>query len=223
MNWLKDKTVGKIKRWYSRQLIRAISELKKEQLKEVSKNVPPELKKYSEIADIMNNNATALHNLYREAKDNERFQEAFLYFFYEFEINLKHMIMSEMIWINNMRALGRNDVNLFSVYLPHQINKIQKNGNISKLIKIFCSIFGEEIKKDLTNINKVRNFIIHNMLKKEMSEKQIQKSFEYFFKVTGYAINKSYSFFNKIMKERPKRIIEITKNLADQLADQNKI
>ncbi len=214
MDWFKDKTIGKIKRWYSRQVIRAIGELKKRQLKEISKNTPPELKKYSEIANVMNNNATVLHNLYKEAKDKNKFQEAFLYFFYEFEINLKHMIMSEMLVINHLRALETNNANFFPIYTSEQINKIQKIGNISKLIEIFYSIFGEEIKKDLNDINKVRNFIIHNMLKNEMSEEQIKKSFEYFFTVTGYATNKSYGFFSKIMTERPKKILETAERLA---------
>ena len=99
LEWLKDKTIGRIKRWFLRQYLRAIGEMYQERLRQMAKDIPEELREYHKIETLMNNNVTILHNLYKEANDKNKVQEAFLYFFYEFEINLKHMIMSEMMKI----------------------------------------------------------------------------------------------------------------------------
>ncbi len=217
--WLKDNTVGRFRRWKSRLFLRFIGELNKERFRERAKDIPEELREYHGLEMIMNGNSSALHNLYRKAKDSKKFQEAFLYFFYEFEVNLKHMIMSEMMMVNNLKVLENGGVELFPVYSKAKINEIQKIGKISKLIELFCSVHGKEIEKDLIGINQARNFIIHNMLKEEMSEKQIEKSFEYFFVASNSAISNAYRFFDKTMEERPRKMLEKLKKMA---SDQTK-
>lgn len=204
--WLNDNTIGRIKRWHSRQLMRMVGELRQKHFQESAKNVPEELKEYHSLEMLMNNNATALHNLYKKAKDTKRFQEAFLYFFYEFEINLKHMIMSEMMVKNSLEMLRQNKNDYFLAYSDNTVKNIQKIGYISELIEEFCKIYDNEIKDNLMEINRARNFIIHNMLKEKMNEEQIKKSFEYFFTVTNGQINKVSGFFLKIIKERPQKI-----------------
>lgn len=224
LQWLKNNTIGKIERWVSRQYIRTIGEAYKERFRERVKYVPEELKKYYTVEMLMNNNATALHNLYKEAKDRNKFQEAFLYFFYEFEISLKHLIMSEMMKTNILKALEEKTNKFFLVYSQEEINSIQKIGWLSKLIKTFCLIYGEKIKIDLEGINRERNFIIHNMLKEEMSEEQIKKSFEQFFVATKSYVKNSYGFFINIFDERPKNfltllegiVIQKNQNISDQ-------
>ena len=216
LEWLKDNTIGKIKRWFSRQFIRAVGEIYKERFHERAKNVPEELKAYYNVEMLMNNNATALHNLYKEAKDRNKFQEAFLYFFYEFEINLKHLIMSEMMKDNILEALKNRKREFFLVHSQEEINKIQKIGYISQLIKTFCLIHGEEIKADLEGINRERNFIIHEMLKKEMNEDQIKESFEQFFVATKSYIKNMYSFFINIFDERPKDFLTLLEEVVMQ-------
>ncbi len=212
--WLKDKTIGKFRRWKSRLFLRIIGELHKERMRERLKDVPAELKEYHARETIMNGNSTALHNLYRKAKDSKKFQEAFLYFFYEFEINLKHMIMSEMMVANSMEALKRDENNHFPIYSEDEVLKIQKIGHISTLIEKFSSVHGDEIEDSLKAINDARNFIIHNMLKEEMNEGQIEKSFEYFFVATNGHINKAYRFFDKTLEERPEKILATVKKIA---------
>lgn len=220
--WLKDKTTGRMRRWVSRQFMRAMGELHQERLRERAKDVPEELKEYHALEMIMTNNGAALHNLYKEAKDGKRFQEAFLYFFYEFEINLKHMIMSEMLFRNhlkmleNVEALRENKIDHFQAYTKERINKIQKVGKIGELIEVFCSIHGDEIKDSLVGINQARNFIIHNMMKEEMSEGLIKKSFEFFFTASESAIGHAYRFFNKVMEDRPKKIVETMDKILAQ-------
>lgn len=220
LKFLKDNTIGRIKRWYTRQIMRVMGDLHMERLRERAKDVPEELKEYHSREMIMTNNATALHNLYKKAKDGKRFQEAFLYFFYEFEINLKHMIMSEMLFRNHLRmledveALKKNTINHFLVYPKEEINRIQKIGKIATLIELFCSVHGDEIKDTLTGINQARNYIIHNMLKEEMSEGAIEKSFEFFFTASSSSINKAYGFFNKIIEDRPKKMVSTMERLA---------
>ena len=196
-----------MKRWYSRQVMRLVGELFKEHFQERSKDVPEELKEYHSLEMLMNNNVTALHNLYKKAKDAKRFQEAFLYFFYEFEINLKHMIMSEMMLANSLEMVKQGKNDYFLVYLKNKVMGIQKNGDISYLIKKFSKIHGNEIGENLNKINEARNFMIHNMLKEKMSEEQIKKSFEYFFTATNGQINKVSGFFLKIIGERPKKLL----------------
>jgi hypothetical protein len=211
--WLKDKTIMKFRRWKNRLFLRVIGELHKERMLDHSKEIPDELKDYNALAIIMNGNCTALHNLYRKARDGEKFQEAFLYFFYEFEINLKHMIMSEMMVVNNIEALKYATDNHFSIYSKDEVLKIQKIGHISVLIQKFLSIHGHEIKVNLEAINTARNFIIHNMLKEEMSEEQIEKSFENFFVKTNDHVNKAYGFFYKALNERPQKILAMIEKL----------
>lgn len=206
MEWLKDKTLGKIRRWYLRKVMRFIGEINKERLHKISENTPPELKKYAELAKIMNSNATSLHNLYKEAKDDKKFHEAFLYFFYEFEINLKHAIMSEMMVANSLEMLKQGKDDYFLVYPRNKVVGIQKNGDIKSLIEKFSQVHGNEIEENLIQIKEARNFIIHNMLKEKMSEEQIKKSFEYFFTVTNGQINKVYSFFLKVINEREEKL-----------------
>lgn len=77
--WLKDRTIGRIERWLSRQFLRAVGEVYEERLRDITNDVPEELREYCEIEALMNGNVTALHNLYKEAKDKNRFREAFLY------------------------------------------------------------------------------------------------------------------------------------------------
>jgi len=187
-------------------------------MRERAKDIPEELKEYHNLEMIMNSNSTALHNLYRKAKDSKKFQEAFLYFFYEFEINLKHMIRSEMMILNNLKVLEEQSSELFLVYSRAEISEIQKIGKISRLIEIFCSIHGDEIKEDLIGINRNRNFIIHNMLKEEMNERQIEKSFEAFFIASNSAISNAYHFFDKTMEERPKKFLTAVERMAQQRA-----
>ena len=214
--WLNDKTIGKFRRWKSRLFLRVIGELHKERMRERSKDIPEELRQYHALETIMNGNSIALHNLYRKAKDDKKFQEAFLYFFYEFEINLKHMIMSEMMVANNMEALKHGENNHFPIYPQDDVLKIQKIGHISTLIEKFSSIHGHEVEDSLKAINEARNFIIHNMLKEEMGEGQIEKSFEYFFVATNDQINKAYRFFDKTLEERPKRMLATVEKIAAQ-------
>lgn len=214
MDWLEDKTIGKFRRWKSRLFLRIIGELNREHFREQAKDVPEELRAYHDSERIMNSNSTALHNLYRKAKDSKKFREAFLYFFYEFEINLKHMIMSEMMMINSMKAIELKSVNFFPVYAQDVVNGVQKIGKISKLIELFSEVHGKDIEKDLMDINQARNFIIHNMLKEEMDEEQIEKSFEYFFTATNGAISNVYGFFDKTLEERPNKTLEKIKKLA---------
>lgn len=214
--WLKDKTVGRAKRWFLRQYLRAIGEMYQEQLSWMAKDIPEELKEYHEIETLMSNNATALHNLYKEANDKNKFQEAFLYFFYEFEINLKHMIMSEMMKINISKALEEKKDNFFFAYSREKINSIQKIGYISELITTFCSIYGNGIKTDLETINRKRNFIIHNMLKEKMNEEQIKDSFRKFFVDVRPYIKNTYGFFIKTFDERPKNFLGILQKIAEQ-------
>jgi hypothetical protein len=220
LEFLKDNTIGRIKLWYTRQMMRVMGDLHMERLRERAKDVPEELKEYHSREMIMTNNATALHNLYKKSKDGKKFQEAFLYFFYEFEINLKHMIMSEMLFRNHLRmledieALRKNTVNHFLVYPKEEINKIQKIGKIATLIELFCFVHGDEIQDSLTGINQARNYIIHNMLKEEMSEGAIEKSFEFFFTASSSAINDAYRYFNKTMEERPERMVKLIKELS---------
>jgi len=216
LEWLRDKTIGKIKRWYSRQFIRVIGELTQERLQQRAKDIPKELKEYYSLEMLMNNNATGLHNLYKKAKDAKKFQEAFLYFFYEFEINLKHMIMSEMMMLNNMEMVKQCKESYFLIHSEEDVKKVQKIGHISDLIEKFVSVHGNEIEEDLKDINKARNFIIHNMLKEKMSEEQIEKSFEYFFTATNLQINKVYRFFDKTLEERPRKTLAAIEKMASQ-------
>lgn len=216
-NWLIDKTIRRIKRWFLRQYVRAVGEMYQEHLRKRSKNIPKELESYYRIEMLMNNNVTALHNLYKEAKDKNRFQEAFLYFFYEFEINLKHMIISEMMLTNLKEVLAKKLDNLFPIYSQEEIIKVQAIGFISELIDKFCLVYGkngETIKIDLIGINRERNFIIHNMLKNEMSEGQIKESFEQFFEKSKIYIKNSYEFFIKNFDDRPKNVLTLLDKLT---------
>lgn len=217
--WLKDKTIGRIERWVARQFMRAIGEVYQKRLRERVKDIPKELKAYHSTEMLMNNNVTALHNLYKDSRDKNRFQEAFLYFFYEFEINLKHIIMSEMMIININKVIEEKRDDFFPVYSRDEINKIQKIGHIFELINKFCSIYGAEGKKiesALRDINKERNFIIHNMLKEEMNEKQIKKSFEQFFVKAKPHIKNSYGFFIKTFDNRPQNFLVLLDKLSAQ-------
>ncbi len=218
LEWLKDKTIGRIKRWFLRQYLRAIGEMYQERLRQMAKDIPEELREYHKIETLMNNNVTILHNLYKEANDKNKVQEAFLYFFYEFEINLKHMIMSEMMKINIFKALEEKKDNFFSVYSREKINSIQKIGHISELITTFCSIYGDKIKADLEGINRKRNFIIHNMLKEKMSEEQIKDSFRRFFVDARPHIKNTYGFFIKTFDERPKNFLNMFRAFTEQQA-----
>lgn len=206
LSWLKHKTIWRIKQWYTRQFVRITGELVQDRLRENERNAPKELKSYHSLGILMNGNATALHNLYRKAKDTKKFQEAFLYFFYEFEINLKHMIISEMMVINQIETMLSRKLDHYLVYTEDELFNVQKIGHISELIKRFVGIYGNEIEKDLTEINKARNFIIHNMLKERMNEKQIERSFENFFISVNSQINNSCRFFIKKLEERPGRL-----------------
>lgn len=215
LEWLKDKTIGRIKRWSSRQFLRAAEEVNKRRFSEISKDIPEELREFNGKLKILNDNSWATHHLYRAAKDAGKYPEAFLYFFYGFELNLKHIIMSEMLMVNNLKFVEEQK-GMFPTHSSTGINKIQKVGKISKLIELFCSLLGKDIEADLQLINRERNFIIHNMIKEVMSEEEIKQSFQNFFIKTNMAVSNSYRFFNRILEERPGRIISHLEKLASQ-------
>ena len=125
--------------------------------------------------------------------------------------------MSEMMLANAMETLKQNKLEeYFLIYSKETVKRIQKIGHIADLIEKFSSVHGSEIEENLKAINDERNFIIHNMLKEEMSERQIEKSFEAFLTATNGQINKVYQFFDKTLKERPRKTLATIEKTATQ-------
>ena len=60
----------------------------------------------------------------------------------------------------------------------------------------------------MKQINDERNYIIHNMLKKEMREVDIEQSFENFFQKTEKAIKNTLEEFDSILAKRPQNFLE---------------
>jgi len=138
-------------------------------------------------------------------------QMPFYIFFYFFELNLKHLIISEMN-IRNMNLILSNiesNLNFFSIYKKNELLAILDLGPAGKIIEKFLTIFPEsKIKEDLKQINDERNYIIHNMLKKEMREVDIEQSFENFFQKTEKAIKNTLEEFDSILAKRPQNFLE---------------
>lgn len=101
--WLKDKTIGNLQPWLSEKIARAYQELHTQRLEEMAKNLPKELVEINKVLTTLNNNSWAVHHLFKKAIDKKRYANAFLYFFYSFELSLKHLIISEMN-LKNMEA-----------------------------------------------------------------------------------------------------------------------
>jgi len=206
-SWLRDKTFGKLQRWLSEKVNREFQELHTQRLQEMAKRLPDELVEINQKLEILNNNSWSNHHLYKEAIGNKKYQEAFQYFFFGFELNLKHLIMSEMAMVNFLKTIEDKKFHIFSVYSQAQICQIQEMGDVSILIKKFCDLYGNQVSEKLWQINRERNFIIHNMMKKKLTEKEIKEAFESFFIKNRDAIAEVYSFFDAILAERPLKIL----------------
>lgn len=144
----------------------------------------------------------------------KQYANAFLYFFYSFELSLKHLIISEMN-LKNMKAgmanigNGKNEPNFFSLYSEKELIDILDLGPVGKVIAKFLKIFTScNFSSDLWKINDERNNIIHNMLKREMSESDIERSFEEFFQKSNSSIKNALLKFDDILAKRPKNILE---------------
>ena len=179
--WLKNK----INTWISEKRARAFQELHTERLREMSKNIPEELKGVESILSTLNNNSWTVHHLFKRSRAEERYTDAFLYFFYSLELALKHLIISEMNLQNTTAMLSniKNSPEFFSKYKEKKMSEILEGEfTAGALIKEFLTMFpGFTNKVDLWKINNERKYIIHNMLKKEVSEADVQKSFQNFF------------------------------------------
>ena len=207
-SWLKNKTFGQLQRWLSEKVARTYQELHTQRLQKMAKRLPEEFAEINQKLEILNSNGWANHHLYKKAIGNKKYQEAFQYFFFGFELNLKYLIMSEMAMVNFSKAIEDKNPHMFSVYSPAQICQIQEMGDVSQLIKKFCKLHGNQVSKKLWQINGERNFIIHNMLKKKLTEKDIKEAFENFFVKNRDTITKVYSFFDAILAERPSKMLK---------------
>lgn len=209
--WLKEKTFKRLQYWFSEQLARTYQKSHTQRLQEMAKNLPQEFLEINEVLTVLNNNSWAVYHLFKKAKNKSQYANAFLYFFYFFELNLKHLIISEMN-IRNMNLILSNiesNLNFFSIYKKNELLAILDLGPAGKIIEKFLTIFPEsKIKEDLWKINKERTYIIHNMLKKEMSEVNIEQSFENFFQKTEKAIKNTREEFDGILAKRPQNFLE---------------
>lgn len=174
------------------------------------------IREFKERLGMLNDNSWAVFYLYKKSRKKKKYPEAFLYFFYSFELALKHMIMTEMMVKNSMKFIEDKE-GLFSIYSPNEIKGILKIGKISKLIETFCLLFGDKIKDDLELINRERNFIIHNMMKEKLNEKRVEESFKYFFERSKYAIMRYCLFFDEALAGRPQKIIDKFKEKLGEL------
>jgi len=208
LSWLKDKTFGKLQRWFSEKINREFQALHNERFQEMAKNLPKELVGIQQKLEILNDNSWANHHLYKRAMGEKKYQEAFQYFFFGFELNLKHLIMSEMAMKNALKTIEDKKLGIFPIYSEAQIFQVQEMGDISTLIKQFCGLYGNQASKELWQINRERNFIIHNMMKKKLTEKEIKNAFENFFVKNRDAIVKVYSFFDSLLAERPSKMLK---------------
>jgi len=92
---------------------------------------------------------------------------------------------------------------------------------VGNVIKKFLIIFPKsKIRDDLWKVNQERNYIIHNMLKKEMSEADIEQSFERFFQNSEAAIKNILKNFDSTMAKRPHNFLN---KLAEVLESSNKV
>ena len=210
-SWLKDKTFGKLRYWFSEKIARTYQKLHTQRLQKMIKGLPEELVKINKVLTILNNNSWAVHHLLKKALNKKQYANAFLYFFYSFELNLKHLIISEMNLKNTKVALLniKNSPNFFSVYSEQEILKILDLGPMGKVIQKFLNIHPNYNNKgSLWKINTERNNIIHNMLKKEMNETDIEQSFHNFFIKNNLEIKNALKEFDNILAKRPQNILE---------------
>ncbi len=215
-SWLKDKTFGKLQYWFSERIARAYQKSHTRRLQEMAKNLPKELVEINKVLAILNNNSLAVHHLFKKAKNKNEYANAFLYFFFSFELNLKHLIISEMNSKNAEAMLSniKNSPSFFLVYSEEEILKILDLGPVGKVIKKFLEIRPSyNAKDDLWKINDERNNIIHDMLKKEMNETDIEQSFQNFFKKIYSEINNVFKEFYSILAERPTKFLEKLQSL----------
>ena len=218
-SWLKDKTLGRLQCWLSEKVARAYQDLHTQRLHKMAKNLPEEFVEINQKLEILNSNSWAVHHLYKKAMGNKKYPEAFLYFFYGFELNLKHLIMSEMVMKNFSKSIKDKKPDIFSVCPSAQIRGIQKEGRVAKLIQKFCDLHGSQISEELRRINSERNFIIHNMMKRKLTEREVKEAFENFFTRNRGAIVEVYKRFDTILTERPSNKKECpgcgSKNIVD--------
>ena len=212
LSWFKNKTFGRLQHWLSEKVARAYQNLHTQRLHKMARNLPEEFVEINQKLEILNNNSWAVHHFYKKAMGNKKYPEAFLYFFYGFELNLKHLIMSEMVMKNFSKSIKDKEPDTFSVYPSAQIRDIQKEGHVAKLIEKFCDLHGSQILEELLQINSERNFIIHNMMKKKLTERDINESFENFFTGNRGAIVKVYKDFDAILAGRPSKMIKKMEN-----------
>jgi len=205
LNWLKDTTFGELQRWLSEKITRTYQKLHTERLRERAKILPPELRGINQVLATLNNNSWAVHHLFKKARSKKQYANALLYYFYSFELTLKHLIISEMNLKNMEGTLtGTNRLNFFSTYSEKEMVEILDLGPMGKVIEKFLELFPKyNHRSDLWKINSERNDIVHNMLKKEMSEADIEQSFEEFFSKTATALKNTLQEFDAIFEKRP--------------------
>ncbi len=206
LSWLKNKTLGQLQYWFSDRIARTYRNLHKQKLREMAENLPREILGINTILSTLDDNHWATYHLFKKARKKSQHAKAFLYFFYFFEISLKHLIISEMNVKNISEALSniKDGLNFFSFYREEEISAVLDLGPTGEVIKKFLSIFpSSKIADDLWKINNERNYIIHNMLKRKMSEDDIEKSFERFFQNSGIAIKNTLRELDGILAKRP--------------------
>jgi len=206
-SWLKNK----FNYWLSERMSRTFQELHTQRLKAVTKKLHGELAEVNEVLSVLNNNNWTVYHLFKRARNSNQYANAFLYFFYFFELNLKHLIISEM-YTRNMSIMllsGGNNSNFFQVYKKAELLEILDLGPTGKVIDKYLVIFPEtKIKKDLRKINSERTYIIHNMLKREMSEADVEQCFEGFFQKCKNEIGNTMKEFDDILAKRPQKILD---------------
>ena len=204
LSWLRNKISENIARTYQ--------ELHNQRLQETSKSLPKEIMKVNEVLAVLNDNSWAIHHLFKKAKHQKQYANAFLYFLYSLELTLKHLIISEMHSKNMVTAVSNieNQINFFSVYSEDRIlNILGREGTLGSLIGEFLKIFPQyKSRQDLWDINTTRNNIIHNMLKKKMSEMDIEHSFQGFFQKNDSRIGNVLKEFMNIFKKRPENLLK---------------
>lgn len=206
MNWL----LRKISYWISEKVSRKYQQLNTRRLEENRTKLPKDLQKIDEVLSTLNDNSWAVFHLFKRARKNEQNVEAFSYFIYSFELTLKHMIISEMHLRNLISPTVNNDhSDYFTLYSEEKMINVLDLGMLGKLVEEFLVLFPDfQNKENLRKIVKERNDIIHNMLKKKMSEKEIEESFKIFFKKSLKDIAACMQEFDSILAKRPKNILE---------------
>lgn len=207
-SWLKKK----INIWKSEQIARLYQELHTKKLQDMSQNIPKELKGINSVETTLNSNSWAVHHLFKKSRANGQYAEAFLYFLYSLELFLKHLIVSEMELQNMLTIISnfKNNPGYFTKYSENKFFEILEGKfTAGALIKEFLRIFPNFVhKQDLWDINNERKHIIHNMLKKEMSETEIQESFHNFFNKTDSGTNNVLSEFADILAKRQENLFK---------------